>query len=221
MLSNPEADAMNSIASKIVRIAGELLIYSILAAAFSGCCLAWYYVPVPERATESILNLKESVFAGRIVLAVHSLSALLIPPLCLVFIIAALFIKIQYRKKLRLIALPIIIGILCISGKITGLVLSADQQAVSVLKKAFLTPPSPGPSLPPIFDGFSLVFFRTFLSHALIIPALILFVLYLLLKYSKTILNSDNKNPVVRHSARFAAFATVLIIIACYFKGMA
>ena len=210
---------MNSIAGKISRIAGELLLYSILTAALSGCCLAWYYVPVPEKAMVSILNLKESVFAGRIVIAVHSLSALIILPLCLVFAGAALFIKIQYRTKLRLIALPIIICILGIFGKITGLILSADQQAVSVLKKVFLTPSSPGTSLPPLFDGFSMVFFRTFLFHALIIPGLILFVLYLLLKYSKTILNSDNRNPVVRHSTRFAAYVTVLIIIAYYFKN--
>ncbi len=211
---------MDFIARKISRIAKDLLHYSILTAALSGCCLAWYYIPVPEKALVSILNLKESVFAGRIVLAIHSLSALIILPLCLVFAGAALIIKIQYRIKLRLIVLPIIILTLGISGKITGLMLSADQQAVSVLKKAFLTPPAPGTSLPLLFDDFSMVFFRTFLFHALIIPGLILYLLYLLLKYSKTILNSDNRNPVVRHSTRFAAYVTVLIIIAYFFRNI-
>jgi len=211
---------MDFIARKISRIAGDLLLYSILTAALSGWCLAWYYVPVPEKAIVSILNLKESVFAGRIVLAIHSLSALIVLPLCLVFAGAAFFIKIQYRAKLRLIVPPIIILILGISGKIAGLMLSADQQAVSVLKKAFLTPPAPGTSLPLLFDDFSMVFFRTFLFHALVIPGLILFVLYLLLKHSKTILNSDNRNPVVRHSTRFAAYVTVLIIIAYFFRNI-
>ena len=212
---------MDFIARKISRIAGDLLLYSILTAALSGCCLAWYYVPVPEKAMVSILNLKESVFAGRIVLAIHSLSALMVLPLCLVFTGAALLIKIQYRKKLRLIVPPIVICILGISGKIAGLILSADHHAVSVLKKVFLTAPAPGTSLPLLFDDFSMVFFRAFLFHALIIPGLILFVLYLLLKYSKTILDSDNRNPVVRHSTRFAAYATALIIITCFFRNIA
>jgi hypothetical protein len=211
---------MDFIARKISRIAKDLLLYSILTAALSGCCLAWYYIPVPEKALVSILNLKESVFAGRIVLAVHFLSALIILPLCLVFAGAALIIKIQYRIKLRLIIPPIIILTLGISGKITGLMLSADQQAVSVLKKVFLTSPAPGALLPPLIDDFSMVFFRTFLFHALIIPGLILYLLYLLLKYSKTILNSDNRNPVVRHSTRFAAYVTVLIIIAYFFRNI-
>lgn len=212
---------MDFTARRISRIAKDLLLYSILTAALSGCCLAWYYIPVPEKAMASILNLKESVFAGRIVLAVHFLSALMVLPLCLVFVGAAFFIKIQYRTKPRLIVPPIIILILGISGKITGLMLSADQQALSVLKKVFLTPPAPGRSLPLLFDDFSIVFFRAFLFHGLIIPGLILFVLYLLLKYSKTILDSDNRNPVVRHSTRFAAYATVLIIIAYLFRNIA
>ncbi|MBN1129928.1 MAG: hypothetical protein JXA71_13125 [Chitinispirillaceae bacterium] len=195
--------------------ARDLLVYSAITAVLSGFCLAWYYVPLPERAGLAVDHIKESVFAGRIMVDVHAFSAALTLLMALVLCGMSFFITADFRTRLTVFLLALPVLILAVAAKITGLLLALHPEAVS-LYKSFISrmPELPAPEL---FDTAVLPFVRAFLIHAMIIPVLTAGFLWLLIRRPALFTGARNRDPIVRHPARFAGFTTLLVMISIFF----
>jgi hypothetical protein len=185
----------------------------------SGLCIAWYYVASPEKASLSLNFLKDTVFAGTLVISLHAVNAILLVFLIVAFIFVTLVVHTKPGGKFRLIAFSMCLLLLVCCGIATGAVIAEKPWAVSFMRHLFAAKSvSESSPLPPLFDPFSLVFSRAFLFHALILPAAVLYTAYLVAKHSSTI-GPEPLNPVVKHSARFAMYLTFTLVIAWFFMG--
>ena len=56
----------------------DCIVYNLITSMLSGLCIAWYYVASPEKASLSLNFLKDTVFAGTLVISLHAVNAILL-----------------------------------------------------------------------------------------------------------------------------------------------
>ncbi|MCU0608576.1 MAG: hypothetical protein MUF22_02260 [Chitinispirillaceae bacterium] len=184
-------------------ISRDLLSYAILTALFSGVCIAWYYVPLPDRAPLALDHLRQNVFGGKIMLDLHRFSAALALLSAIIVCGTTAFADADVRIKRAAILSSLLLFVLIAGDFITGLLLTHYTGWQRTTSQAS--------ALPPLFDDGVLPFVRIYLAHALFIPAAI--VMLYLFRHVSSGKNRRESTPVIRHSTRFSAFVTVLIFI--------
>ncbi|MBN2038139.1 MAG: hypothetical protein JW768_15465 [Chitinispirillaceae bacterium] len=204
---------------KVAAFSRTMLGYGICAAVLSGFCIAWYYIPLPERAPVAVQHLRETVFAGNLLLSFHFLAMMGILLFSFLSFTAAFFPVASIKNKAHAMLMLAMIMAFASVGALTGFFLSGHGSFARPLQALLATTNDAQTGMPLLVDTCSLWFFRVFLVHALVIPVAFGCTLLALHRQVKSSGHTPQRS-VVRQSARFAGFVTMLIVLAYFLRHL-
>jgi quinol-cytochrome oxidoreductase complex cytochrome b subunit len=192
--------------------------FSFVTAIGTGCCIAWNFIPVPEKAGLSVESIRETVFAGAVVLTAHDLSAFLcVISLCL-WILSALFLKLPRRIAATFLFMGLAVLGTVMLENCTGFLISGSERSIGIFQSRLFNAASGSPALPSIIDNASLLFGRLFMFHVLILPLGMAGALAFSTRYIKRAGVSIGM-PVAGTLTRFGFFLLIIIIVSVLLRN--
>ncbi len=162
----------------IQRISYLLFVGSLMVTVLSGLLLAFYYIPTPQQALLSLLHLKEHLFGGSYVVAIHRLSGTVAFILLWGNGLLTLWIKGPFKSYRQILSVFFLLSICFILFRITGFILQGDELALTSLQMLFLkSGSSTNLRLPSLVSPLSLLFIKFYLLHILILPLFVFIIL--------------------------------------------
>lgn len=177
----------------ICQISRNLMILSFCIALVSGMCIAWYYIPAPEKAFFSLTYILENVFGGSVVITIHFYSVRLFLAGLLLNCTCCIFTKRITIPPVRLWSYATLFGVLLALLATSGYILQGTASAEYVLNyfsdSRFAPVNFPDAILEP-YSAVSIGMMRTYFLHACILPLFAGSTLYLYLRIQKQLLLS-------------------------------